>query len=372
MKPPDWPHRCGDARNMIAAHDKDFGRLFLFGALVLLLYVAARVFAPFAGALLASASLALLLEPLHRSLLQRMPRHPTLAAALLAIMSVLLAAVPFLLGGWTVLREAAEAYPAARYRLEAITEPGAPEWKPPPKLAAAVAAAKGYAAALNISPRQAVLKNLDKVSGKAAGLAGSMVKDAGVLLLNLAVFTAALFLFLRDGPRIVRQGLEVFPLQADMKEKLLSRAREAMLAVVSGIFAVAILQGALAWGGLALFKVPFAGLLGLLVMLFSPIPVIGSALVAAPIVIFMLLSGEPAKAAAIAAWFGVVVGLADNLVRPILLGSQMKIPVPVLFIGVIGALQIYGIAGLFIGPIVIALVIGLVDVIRGKRVNGGA
>jgi len=357
---------------MIAAHDKDFGRLFLFGALVLLLYVAARVFAPFTGALLASSSLALLLEPLHRRLLARMPRRPTSAAAAVALLSVLLAAVPFLLGGWTVLREAAEAYPAVRYRLEAMAEPGAPSWKPPPKIAALVAAARGYASALKISPRQVILKNLDKASGRAAGVAGSVAKDAGVLLLNLAVFTASLFLFLRDGPRIVRRGLEVFPLEAGMKEKLLARARDAMLAVVSGIFAVAIVQGALAWAGLALFKVPFAGLLGLLVMLFSPIPVIGSALVAGPIVIYMILSGEPAKAAMIAAWFGIVVGLADNLVRPILLGSQMKLPVPVLFIGVIGALQVYGLAGLFIGPIVIALVMGLVDVIRERRPGGGA
>lgn len=357
---------------MISTSDKDFGRLFLFGALVLLLYLAARVFAPFTGTLLASASVALLLDPLHRRLLARMPRRPSAAAAALALLTVLLAAVPFLLGGWTVLREAAEAYPAARYRLEAITEPGAPAWKPPPKLAAAVAAAKGYAAALKISPRQAVLKNLDKVSGKAAAIAGNMVKDIGVLLLNLAVFTASLFLFLRDGARIVRRGLEVFPLESGMKEKLLARARDAMLAVVSGIFAVAIVQGALAWAGLALLKVPFAGLLGMIVMVFSPIPVIGSALVAGPIVIYMLLADEPAKAAAVAAWFGLVVGLADNLLRPILLGSQMKLPIPVLFIGVIGALQIYGLAGLFVGPVVIALVIGLVDIIREKRANGGA
>jgi len=358
---------------MNSTSDKDFGRLFLFGAFILLLYAAARMFAPFLAALLAAASMALLLEPLQRRLIARAPRHPAALAAALALLTVLVAVVPFLIGGWTILREAAEAYPAARYRLEAITEPGAPAWKPPAKLAPLIAAGRGYAAALKIQPRTIVLKNLDKVSGKAAGLAASVVKDFGIVLLNLAIFTAALFLFLRDGPRMARRGLEIIPLQADMKERLMTRAKDALLAVVSGIFAVALLQGMLAWAGLALFRVPFAGLLGLLVVLLSPIPFIGSAFVAGPVVIYLLLAGEAAKAAALAAWFGVVVGLSDNLLRPILLSSQMKIPIPVLFIGIIGALQVYGMAGLFIGPIVIALFIGLIDIFKEKgRANGGA
>ena len=343
---------------------------FLIGACLILLFMGVSIFAPFLTALLAAASVALMLAPVYKSWASRAPRHPTAVAIALTGLVSLLMAVPFFLGGWMILREAAEAYPAARDWLSGLAEPGAHAWTPPQRLAGVIDAGRGYAAALKIDPRALVLENLDQVSSWAGMFAKTLAKNAAFVFLNLAVFTASLLLFLRDGPNMVRRATELIPLPDEKKEHLVARVRDVLLAVVNGLFVVALLQGPLAWAGLALFRVPFAILLGAFCVMLSPIPFVGSAVVWVPVVIYTFLSGASAKAAGLVLWFMLVVGLSDNVVRPILLGTQMKLPIPLVFIGVIGALKAFGFAGLFIGPLVIALSIGFIDILQERSQRG--
>jgi len=354
---------------MIKTSERDSSRMFLVGACLLLAFLGVRIFSPFLFALVAAASVALLLAPVYKSWAARAPGRPTVVAAVLTGLVALLVAVPLILGGWTILREAAQAYPAARAWLEDLSKPGAPAWAPPPRWAGVFDAAQGYVSALKIDPQEIVLANLDQVSSWAGRFAGALVKDALFVFINIAVFIASLFLFLRDGPRMIRRAADLIPLPEETKEHLLTRVSDVLSAVVNGIFVVALLQGALAWIGLAVLQVPFAVLLGALCVMLSPIPFIGTALVWVPVVLFMLLTGAAAKAAAVALWFVLVVGLSDNLVRPILLGTQMKLPIPLVFIGVIGALKAFGFAGLFIGPLVIALSLGFFDIVHERSLK---
>ncbi len=341
-------------------------RLFLLGAGLVVLLACARVFAPFLSALIGAASAALLLEPVYRSWAARAPRHPSAVAACLTTLVCILGLVPFALGGWAVAREAGQAYPAARAWLGEISEPGGPSRKTPERWAGAVEAARGYAADLGIEPRKALRENLDRVGSWAGSFARGMARNAAFVALNLSVFAASLFLFLRDGPRMILRGTEMIPLPEESKRRLLERVRGVLLAVVNGIFAVALLQGLLAWAGFVLFGVPFAILLGALCAFFSPIPFVGTALVWGPVVLYLAAAGDTGRAAGLAVWFAVVVGLSDNLVRPVLLGAQTRLPIPLVFIGVIGALKEFGFGGLFIGPLVIALAFGLSDIIRER------
>lgn len=355
-------------RRPLNASDKQDGALpFLVVAGLSLLLIGGIVLAPFLSALLGAASVALMLAPAYESLAARSPGRRTAVAAAVTGLVSLLVAVPFFLGGWAVLREAAQAYPAARDWINGAAGAGAAAWTPPESLAGIVDAARGYGAGLKLEPRAAVLDNLDQVSAWAGTMAKTVARNAVLVLLNLAVFIASLFLFVRDGRRMVERGTELIPLPAATKARLLARVRGVLLAVVNGLFLVALLQGTLAWAGLTLFRVPFAILLGAFCVLLSPIPFVGSALVWVPVVLYTVVAGEPAKAAGLALWFMIVVGLSDNLLRPIFLGTQMKLPIPLVFICVIGALKAFGFAGLFIGPLLIALVIGWFDIIRERN-----
>ncbi|MBI5245674.1 MAG: AI-2E family transporter [Elusimicrobia bacterium] len=345
----------------------DSSRIFLFGAGLLIALLGLRIFAPFLGALLAAASVALLLAPARRALSVRASGRPTGAALALTALVSLLVVLPLLLCGWLILREAADAYPAARAWLERMSGPDAPAWTPSPRWADAVQTARGYAAMLKLDPRTIVLENLDQASSWAALFTRSAVANAAFVLLNFAVFMASLFLFLRDGARLRERATSLIPLPADKTDALISRVCDVMLAVVNGMFVVALLQGALAWAGFALFRVPFSFLLGAACVALSPIPFVGSTLVWVPVVIYVALSGATMKAAALTLWFLLIVGLSDNIVRPILLGARMKLPIPLVFIGVIGAMKAFGLAGLFIGPLVIALAFGLLDIMQEKR-----
>ncbi|OGS00807.1 MAG: hypothetical protein A2V88_17475, partial [Elusimicrobia bacterium RBG_16_66_12] len=279
---------------MIKTPERDSSWMFLLGACLILVLLGVRILSPFLCALLAAASVALLLAPVYRSWAARAPEHSTAVAAALTGLVSLLVAVPLFLGGWTILREAAEAYPAARAWLEDVSQPGAPAWAPPPRWAGVFDVARSRVSALKMDPREIVLANLDQVSSWAGMFARTLVKDAVFVFLNLAVFIASLFLFLRDGPRMVRRAAGLIPLPEEKKEHLLSRVRDVLSAVVNGVFVVALLQGALAWAGLALFRVPFAVLLGALCVVLSPIPFVGSALVWVPVALAMLLSGAAA------------------------------------------------------------------------------
>ncbi len=343
---------------------RDPSGMFLLGACLILVLLGVRILSPFLCALLAVASLALLLAPLHRSLAALFPAHPTVVAGVLTGAVSLLLAGPFFLGAWTILRESAEAYPALRAWLEGLSQPGA--LAPSPRWAGVIQAAQGYVSQEKLDPRAIVLENLDQVSSWAGALARTLVKDLALVILNLAVFAASLFLFLRDGPRMILRVSVLIPLPREHTEHLLSRVRAVLRAVVNGVFAVALLQGALAWAGLALFRVPFAGLLGALCVALSPIPFVGSAFVWGPVVLYTLASGAAGKAAALTLWFVLIVGLSDNLARPILLGSQIKLPIPLVFIGVVGAMKAFGLAGLFIGPLVIALAAGFFSIVQER------
>ncbi len=344
--------------------EADPGRTFLIAIGLILAIAGMMIFSPFLCALLAAASVSLLLAPAYRSLLARAPKHSSAVALALTGLISILVAVPLLLGGWLLLREAAEAYPAARAWLEGLSAPGATAWAPPPRWAVVFETGRAYASALKLDPKAIVLENLDQVSSWAGGFAGALIKNSVFVFLNLAVFMASLFLFLRDGAAMIGRVSALIPLPQEKTRHLLTRVSDVLLAVVKGIFVVAMVQGALAWAGLALFQVPFAMLLGTLCMILSPLPFVGSALIWVPVALYTLLSGATGKAAALALWFLLVVGLSDNLVRPILLGTQMKLPIPLVFIAVIGAMKAFGLAGLFIGPLVIALAFGLLDILE--------
>ncbi|PIR17082.1 MAG: hypothetical protein COV48_09020 [Elusimicrobia bacterium CG11_big_fil_rev_8_21_14_0_20_64_6] len=339
-------------------------RLFIIGAGLLLLALGVTMFAPFLTALLAAASVALLLRPVYRSLSARAPKHSTAIAAALTALISLLVAVPLFFGGWTILREAAQAYPAARAWVEDLSRTDAPDQTASPRLTSMIDSARDYAEAMKIDPQTVLLENLNRISAGAAKFAKSLVMNAASVFLNLAVFTASLFLFLRDGPRMIRTATELIPLPTEKKEKLVTRVRGVLFAVASGVFLIALMQGVLSWAGFALFRVPFAVLLGTICAVFAPIPFVGTALVWVPVALYLLLSGAAGKAAALTLWFIVIVSLSDNLARPILLGSQMKLPIPLVFISVIAAMKAFGFAGLFIGPLVIALAFGFVDILQ--------
>ena len=129
-------------------------------------------------------------------------------------------------------------------------------------------------------------------------------------------------------------------------------------AVVHGVLVTAVVQGCLA--GLAFWALGAgrAALLGSLTALLAPTPV-GPPLVWVPVAIWLFATGPTWKAVALAVWSLVVFGTVDNVLRPYLIGGQAHIPFLFLLFGVIGGAAAFGLLGLFVGPVVLAVLVAV-------------
>lgn len=336
---------------------------FFLGAFLLLLWQMLRLLAPFYIAILGSGILAVFFHPLHKALLRRLSPWPNLTATLSTSLIVLIVVLPLLLMGWICIKEAGKIYPVAQQwvsSLQAIQSGAAL----PPSLAALWLRVSGFLTSWHIDPSQLLLDNVDELGSHMTALATQAIRNAIFLLFNLLILVFTLFFFLRDGPYIIRRLVELVPLAPLHKQAILRRVEDTLFAVLRGVFVVAVVQGALSGIGFALFRVPFATMLGVLSGLLSPIPFIGPVAIWLPVSIGLFLNGSHEQAAYVGIWHVLIVVLVDNFLRPLLISADAKIPLLLLFFGMLGGLRIYGFAGLLVGPVLVALLLVFVNIYR--------
>jgi predicted PurR-regulated permease PerM len=164
-----------------------------------------------------------------------------------------------------------------------------------------------------------------------------------------------LFFLFRDGPATGRAIRESMPLSREYTRRLLDVFTAVVRATVKGNIVIALIQGAI--GGVAFWALGIQGALlwGVLMTFLSILPAIGSGLVWLPTAIVLFLSGD-ALGGAILMLVGVlVIGLVDNLLRPMLVGAETRLPDYVVLVSTVGGLSLFGINGFVIGPLIAAL-----------------
>jgi predicted PurR-regulated permease PerM len=134
----------------------------------------------------------------------------------------------------------------------------------------------------------------------------------------------------------------------------------------------AVLYGTLALGALIFWwlDLPAPILWGGAMAVLAIVPVVGTALVWGPAALFLLLQGSPEKALILAAWGAVVIGLADNLLRPLIVKDRMHAPFILVFLSMIGGLGAFGASGIILGPVVLATAVALIDISRLRTAQG--
>lgn len=182
-------------------------------------------------------------------------------------------------------------------------------------------------------------------------------RNALLLATDFLIMLFTLFFVFRDGARTYDTIFRAIPLEEEHKAKIFERLSTTMKAVVRGTLLTAVAQGATAGVTYYLLGVPFPVFLGALSGLLSMLPVGGTAIVWAPVALYLLLSGAVAKGVILIGVGAGLVGLMDNLLQPILVGGKARLPVLPLFLASFGGLAYFGFLGLFIGPILLAVVL---------------
>ena len=164
-----------------------------------------------------------------------------------------------------------------------------------------------------------------------------------------------LYFMLRDGEQLAARLTQAVPLETQHTERLLGQFATVVRATVKGNVVIAIVQGALGGAAFAALGIPGALLWGTLMTLLSLLPAVGAALDWAPVAIWMFMPGQLGSAAALTAWGVLVIGLIDNVLRPILVGKDTRLPDYLVLLATLGGISAFGLNGFVIGPVIAAM-----------------
>ncbi|MCZ8130227.1 MAG: AI-2E family transporter [Steroidobacteraceae bacterium] len=208
--------------------------------------------------------------------------------------------------------------------------------------------------------REWAVAGAQRVLEPLASMGGQVFLGAVGTLVSFTVMLFVLFFLVRDGTPIARTTLRLIPLSPPKKERLAHHMEAVTRAVVFGTVVTAILQGLLVGIGFAIAGLPSAVVFGVIAAVLSVVPFGGTALVWLPGAAYLWFQGEVGWAIFLLVWGGAIVGLADNFVRPMLISGRTEVPTLAVFIGVLGGLSAFGLVGLFLGPLIVALALALV------------
>jgi predicted PurR-regulated permease PerM len=203
--------------------------------------------------------------------------------------------------------------------------------------------------------REKIIKSAMQGNEFFASQAFSFGQGTFEFLVSFFIMLYLLFFFLRDGAELARKVRSAIPLEEQQKRRLQLKFNQVVRATVKGNLLVAITQGAL--GGLIFWflDIPSALLWAVLMAFLSLLPAVGAGIVWAPVAVAFLLSGSIWQGVVLALFGVFVIGLVDNVLRPILVGKDTKMPDYLILISTLGGLAIFGLNGFVIGPLIAAL-----------------
>jgi predicted PurR-regulated permease PerM len=324
--------------------------------LALLLFVSIAfiwILLPFYGAVFWAVILAILFSPLQRRLMRRMPGRRNLAASLTLAATLIIAVLPVGIIATLLVQEGASLY--QRIESGQLDLGGYLGWAKahlPPFL-------QEQLDRLGIGNFQDLREQLSGVlmqgSQYLATRAFSFGQSTFEFLVRLAVMLYLLFFLIRDGAGLVARVRNALPLADDQKSRLFRKFTQVVRATVKGNLVVAITQGAL--GGLIFWflGIPSVLLWAVIMTFLSLLPAVGAALIWTPVAIYFLLNGQVWQGVLLILYGVCVIGLVDNVLRPILVGKDTKMPDYMVLISTIGGLALFGLNGFVIGPLVAAL-----------------
>jgi predicted PurR-regulated permease PerM len=326
-------------------------RLFLV-LLVVVTLAFGWILLPYYGAVFWAVVLAILFMPVQKYLLRRMPTRRNLAALLTTLSCLLIAILPVVITIGMLVQEGALLYQQIESGELNFNEQLESLWNVLP------ASLQGHLERMGVGSGglRGDLSSMALDGSKLfAGKALSIGQDTFSFVVAFFVMLYLLFFFLRDGVGLQRTMHRAIPLGESQKRRLTSKFTRVVRATVKGNLLIALIQGALGGITLGLLGVPSAALLGVVMALLSLVPAVGAGLVWLPIALYMLFSGDLVRGGILVAVGVLVIGMVDNLLRPILVGKDTKMPDYLVLISTLGGLALLGLNGFVIGPLVAAL-----------------
>lgn len=306
---------------------------------------------PFAAIVAFGLIVAILFEPINTRFEARL-KSPTLAALLTVVLVLVIAFIPIVFFGQLLFNELNSIYDRFRSG-DLVLDRQQLVQSLPVQLQDMIAT---FSRDLN--------SYLGRLTSNAFQSFSSVLSSATGFVVSFFVFLLTLFYLLRDGPRIKKFFIDIMPMAERQENRLIHRIVFAVNGVVKGSFLTAVSQGVMATIGFFIFGVPEPIIWGLFTIVAALVPTVGTALSLVPAVIYLLVTGQAGNAIGLAIWGAVAVGLIDNFLGPRLVGTRTQLHPLLVLLSILGGIQLFGILGFLIGPIVMAIFVALVDMYR--------
>jgi predicted PurR-regulated permease PerM len=346
----------------------------LVAATFVALYLCWAMLQPFIEVLLWAVVLVIVFMPVHRRVRARVG-SPGWSAMLSCLLVVVVILVPLTLVTLAIVREmthiAQSLQPkpgeegAAQAGMAGLLDPNSPY------VGKVLGWVGQYVDLEQFNSQQFIAERLKSLGGALAGRTLGFVGGAVGFVVEIFFVIFTMYYFFRDGERLREAVYNILPLDDRRAHEIIDRTQEVISASVYGVLVIALIQGTL--GGIAFWVLglPSPLLWGVVMVFLSMIPMAGAFVVWVPAALYLLATGHWGKAIMLTVWGAVVIGSVDNFLRPKLVGEKTRLHELLIFFSVLGGLQVFGVIGLVLGPVVVAITIALLDVLRQADDSAG-
>lgn len=320
---------------------------------------------PFFGAVLWAVALAMLFTPMYHRIRRGFGGRATLAALTTVFVCIVLVVLPLTLVGILLVQDVLAlsarissgelGYAATYQRLLNASPQWMDTWLDRVGL--------GDPVAIQQRLQDAAQRGSQAMATRALSVGQNLLS----FVLSYGVMLYLLFFLLRDGDALSTTIRRALPLARPLAHRFVNRVTIVTRATVKGNVIVAAIQGAL--GGIAFAVLGIGGSLlwGVLMGLFSLVPAVGGAIVWIPAALYLFASGAIWQSVALVAFCSLVVGSVDNVLRPILVGKETRMPDYIVLLSTIGGISLIGINGFVVGPVIAALFLTAWEIFAESR-----
>lgn len=331
----------------------------LVTALVLFLFW--QILKPFILVIIVAAVVTVILSPIDKRL-KKLLKRPRLSAVLLSVATFFLVFIPILTILFLMVTQASDLVRTATsdtswlYELKSSATP---------IIQALPAPVQEEIAAVDLA---AIGKS---VASWAFQNVGNVFSSSTQLVLNTFIFFLCLYYLLVNREHLYNEALALSPLEDETDKMLLKRIVNTIRGVVFGVLLVALIQGVIAGIGMTIFGVPGSLIWGALTAVAGLVPIVGTAIVLIPAILYLFFTGSTAAAVGMLIWSMVFVSTIDNLIGPYLIGGRAHLHSFLVLISVLGGLAAFGSVGAIAGPTILAALLGLIELYKSGILTTG-
>lgn len=330
----------------------DYKKYSTLGILILITVLAFFIVKPFFVSIIGAAILAYLFHPLFLRL-RKYVKKEWVAALIICVLIILAVIIPALIIIKSLATQAIGAYTASSGYLNKEDE--------------------SRSGLLSFKEKIGIDIKIDdillSVASFFADTSKKIITSLPNKILNFFIMIFMLYYLLKEGEVLSEKIENMIPLKKGLKAKILDETKEVTRAVIYGSLLTALIQGIVGGIGFAIFGIPSPIFWGFLMALFALIPMVGTGIIWVPAAIILLVDGIInsegiliGKGIALLIYGILVISLIDNFIKPKLIGSKVRMHPAIILIGILGGLSFFGITGIILGPLILALFTTLIKI----------